>query len=35
MPLKIELWDYHSNGSHAYLGETKFTIDEIRQQENS
>ena len=34
MPLKIELWDYHSNGSHVNLGETKFTIDEIRQQEN-
>jgi hypothetical protein len=35
MPIKVELWDYRSNGGHVYLGETSFTVDEMKNKPNS
>lgn len=32
MPIKIELWDYNSNGSHTYIGETTASVNEMRHQ---
>lgn len=28
-PIRIECWDYEANGSHNYVGETTFTIEEL------
>lgn len=29
-PIKVEVWDYRSNGSHKYVGETSFSINQIK-----
>lgn len=30
LPVKVELWDHHSNGSHNLIGTTQFTVDEVK-----
>jgi hypothetical protein len=32
-PIKIELWDHQSSGSHEYIGECTFTLSEIFEEE--
>jgi hypothetical protein len=34
MPVKIELWDYDSSGTHTYLGETTVSVNELRTNKN-
>lgn len=29
LPVKIELWDNHSSGSHSLIGTTQFTVKEV------
>ena len=29
LPIKVELWDSRSSGSHTYIGETQFTVKEV------
>eukprot|EP00828_Plagiopyla_frontata_P028001 TRINITY_DN3627_c0_g1_i9.p1 TRINITY_DN3627_c0_g1~~TRINITY_DN3627_c0_g1_i9.p1 ORF type:complete len:494 (-),score=38.94 TRINITY_DN3627_c0_g1_i9:542-2023(-) len=31
-PIKVEVWDYHSNGAHKLIGDLTFTIDELETQ---
>lgn len=29
MPIIVEVWDYHSNGEHLYIGEGTFSIKDL------
>ena len=30
LPVKVELWDCRSNGAHIYIGETQFTVNQVK-----
>lgn len=30
MPIKVEVWDYRSSGDHEKIGDTEFSVDDLR-----
>ena len=30
MPIKMELWDFESNGNHILLGETRISLNSLK-----